>query len=50
MKKDMIDLSEKSQSLQAPEFTGVDTEGRTVRLFAFKGKSNVVLVLNRGFG
>ena len=48
--KDMVDLIEKSQSKQAPEFSGVDTEGRTVQLSAFRGKSNVVLVLNRGFG
>jgi peroxiredoxin len=46
----MLDLIEKSQSETAPEFTGVDTEGRRIKLSAYKGKSNVVLVLNRGFG
>ncbi len=33
----------------APDFTAVDSEGRTVRLSDFKGKNNVVLVFNRGF-
>jgi peroxiredoxin len=46
----MLDLIEKSQSENAPEFDGVDTEGRRVNLSAYRDKSNVVLVLNRGFG
>ncbi len=33
----------------APDFTAVDSEGRTVRLSDYRGKKNVVLVFNRGF-
>ncbi len=33
----------------APNFTAVDSEGRTVRLSDYRGKKNVVLVFNRGF-
>jgi peroxiredoxin len=50
VKKNMLDLIEKSPAEPAPEFAGVDTEGRRISLSAYKGKSNVVLVLNRGFG
>jgi hypothetical protein len=46
----MLDLIEKSQSEPAPEFAGIDSGGRTIKLSAYRGKSNVVLVLNRGFG
>jgi peroxiredoxin len=45
----MIETIKKSSSTKAPEFEGIDTENRTQKLSAFKGKSNVVLVLNRGF-
>ncbi len=48
--ENMLDLIEKSQSEPAPEFDGVDTGGRRVKLSAYRGKSNIVLVLNRGFG
>lgn len=41
----MIDIDS-----EAPDFTGTDTEGRTVRLADFRGKKVVVLVFNRGFG
>ncbi len=33
----------------APDFTAVDSEGRTVQLSAFQGRKVVVLVFNRGF-
>jgi hypothetical protein len=46
----MLVLLEKNQSILAPEFDGLDTEGKRVELSAYKKKSNVVLVLNRGFG
>lgn len=45
----MLDLIEKSKSEQAPVFHGIDSEGRTIKLSSYTGKSNVVLVLNRGF-
>jgi peroxiredoxin len=35
--------------MQAPDFTAEDSEGRTVKLSAFTGRKNVVLVFNRGF-
>jgi peroxiredoxin len=34
----------------APDFTAVDSEGKTVRLSGYRGKKPVVLVFNRGFG
>jgi peroxiredoxin len=34
----------------APDFGGTDAEDRTVRLSDYKGKRNVLLVFNRGFG
>jgi peroxiredoxin len=34
----------------APDFTATDSEGKTVRLSDYRGKKNVVLVFNRGFG
>jgi peroxiredoxin len=42
-------VSTKTASL-APDFTATDSEGRTVRLSDYRGKKNVVLVFNRGFG
>ncbi len=33
----------------APDFSLTDTQGRTVRLSDYRGRQNVVLVLNRGF-
>ncbi len=33
----------------APDFTLQDFQGKTVRLSDFHGKSNVLLVFNRGF-
>ena len=46
----MLDLIEKSKSEHAPAFDGVDSEGRNIILSSYLSKSNVVLVLNRGFG
>lgn len=46
----MLELIDKNQSDVAPEFDQIDTEGRNVALSAYRGKSNVVLVFNRGFG
>jgi peroxiredoxin len=43
-------MIEKNQAKAAPEFTATDSEGREVRLSNYKGKQNVVLVFNRGFG
>lgn len=34
---------------QAPEFSIEDFNGQQVKLALFKGKSNVLLVFNRGF-
>ena len=36
-------------NVPAPDFALEDTQGRPVRLSDFRGKKNVVLVLNRGF-
>jgi peroxiredoxin len=40
---------DKKQALSAPDFTAIDSEGRTIRLSDYKGKKNVLLVFNRGF-
>jgi hypothetical protein len=48
--ENMLALLEKNQSVLAPEFDGVDTDGKRVKLSTYREKSNVVLVLNRGFG
>jgi peroxiredoxin len=34
---------------QAKDFTATDSEGRPITLSDYKGKTNVVLVFNRGF-
>jgi peroxiredoxin len=34
----------------APDFEMTDSQGKKIRLSAFKGKKHVVLVFNRGFG
>jgi peroxiredoxin len=33
----------------APEFSAIDSEGRTVRLSDYRGKKHILLVFNRGF-
>jgi peroxiredoxin len=38
-----------SLNTPAPEFTLTDLRGETVKLSDFLGKSNIVLVFNRGF-
>ncbi len=43
-------MVEKSQTATAFDFTVTDSEGRTIRLSDYKGKKNVVLMFNRGFG
>jgi peroxiredoxin len=40
----------KNQAERAPEFEATDASGKKVRLADYRGKSNIVLVLNRGFG
>lgn len=39
----------KKQTSVAPDFSMKDSDGRVVRLSDYRGKKNVVLVLNRGF-
>jgi peroxiredoxin len=43
----MIDTK---KATPAPDFTAADSAGKTLRLSDYKGKKNVVLVFNRGFG
>lgn len=38
-----------SLNTQAPDFALQNFQGETVRLSDFRGKSNVLLVFNRGF-
>ncbi len=42
-------MIDKRQAAVAPEFSMTNSEGHTIRLSAYKGKKNVVLVFNRGF-
>jgi len=42
-------LIDKYSAVIAPEFDGVDSQGRSVRLSDFRNKKNVMLVFNRGF-
>jgi len=42
-------MTDKKQAGIAPEFSAIDSEGRTIRLSDYKGKKNVMLVFNRGF-
>jgi len=45
----MTPLIDKRQANVAPEFSASDAEGIIIRLADYKGKKNVMLVLNRGF-
>ena len=42
-------MSQVSLNTPAPDFELKDYTGRTVRLSDYRGKTNVVLVFNRGF-
>ncbi len=42
-------MSKVSINTPAPDFVLADFTGKTVRLSDFHGKSNVLLVFNRGF-
>jgi peroxiredoxin len=42
--------TDKTQFTPAPDFELADSEGRKVRLSDYRGKKDVVLVFNRGFG
>ena len=42
-------MKDKTRTKIAPDFTAVDTEGRTVRLSDYRGRKDVMLVFNRGF-
>lgn len=42
-------MSDKSRLVAAPDFSAIDTEGRTIRLSDYRGTKNVMLVFNRGF-
>jgi peroxiredoxin len=43
-------MIDKNQAKAAPEFTATDSEGREIQLSNYRGKQDVVLVFNRGFG
>jgi peroxiredoxin len=42
----MIDAN---QVASAPDFSAIDSEGKSIHLSDYKGKKNVLLVFNRGF-
>ncbi len=46
----MLELIEKNLAEPASDFSGLDTHNQTVKLSDYRGKSNVILVLSRGFG
>jgi peroxiredoxin len=43
-------MIDKKKAAGAPDFEQRDSTGKNIRLAEYKGKSNIVLVLNRGFG
>ena len=45
----MLELIEKTGAAKALDFTAEDSAGKTFSLSDYRGSSNVVLVLNRGF-
>jgi peroxiredoxin len=42
-------MIDRKKAIPAPDFTAVDSEGASIRLSAYQGEKNVVLVFNRGF-
>jgi peroxiredoxin len=42
-------MSSVALNAPAPDFTLTDSSGKTVHLSDFRGKTNVLLVFNRGF-
>ena len=42
-------MGKKLETTTAPDFTLVDTQGRSVSLSDYRGKKHVFLVFNRGF-
>jgi len=42
-------MADKKQYKIAPDFTAVDTGGRSIKLSEYRGKKTVMLVFNRGF-
>jgi peroxiredoxin len=46
----MLELIENNLAESTPDFSGLDTRGQSIKLSDYKGRSNVILVLSRGFG
>jgi peroxiredoxin len=42
-------MAQVALNVPAPDFSLVDLTGKTIRLSDFNGKTNVLLVFNRGF-
>ena len=40
---------ERLHTIEVPDFSLTDTRGREIRLSDYRGRRNVLLVLNRGF-
>jgi peroxiredoxin len=45
----MLQLIPKDKAKMAPDFIVEDSKQNTIKLAYFRGKSNVILVFNRGF-
>ena len=43
-------MGAKQENAPAPVFKALDSQDRKISLSDYKGKKNVVLVFNRGFG
>jgi hypothetical protein len=50
IKRSGIPVMKEKQALAGPDFSMKDSEGRVINLEDYRGKKNVVLVFNRGFG